>query len=707
LAKVRSSGLDFVGNINWGTHMCQFFKTQQDLLDVVVPYFVNGLKNNEFCVWVTSEFLTAKEAHEAMQKSMPNYQDYVSKGQIEIFPYTDWYLKEGKFELHRVLNAWVEKHDKALAAGYAGIRVTGNPFWIDNKKDWDDFTAYEAEINNVIDNYKMLVLCTYSIEKCHTDEIIDVVINHEFGMIKRNGKWTLIQSTAQKKVADALKKSERRFSDLYSSMTEGVAFHEILYDSNHQPIDYKIIDVNPSFEKITGLTNDDVVGKRASELYGTGNSPYLDVYSKVAASGQPESFETYFPPMEKHFSISCVSSSKGKFTTVFHDITARKITEEALSQAKADWERTFDSVPDLIAILDNDHNIVRANKAMANALKTSPEKCVGLSCYDHVHGTNCPPDFCPHTKTLKDGKEHMAEVHEETLGGDFLVSTTPLLDEQGKMTGSVHVARNITERKKAEEGMSRIQRKLEENACQLEEYANQMEQLAEQRAKQLKDAERMAAIGQTASMVGHDIRNPLQAIIGDLYLVKDELKSVSDVESKKSIQDSIDAIEDNIFYINKIVSDLQDYTRPISPSFEEINLKHLIQSTIAIINIPKNTQANIEVEDNLFFKSDAAYLKRALTNLTINALQAMPNGGELTVKAFSQNGKTKISIKDTGVGIPQDVKDKLFMPLFTTKSKGQGLGLAVVKRLVEGLNGKITFESQEGAGTEFTVEFPN
>jgi PAS domain S-box-containing protein len=706
LAKIRNSGLDFVGNINWGTHMCQFFKTQQDLLDVVVPYFVNGLKNNEFCVWVTSEFLTSSEAHVAMQKVMPNYQEYVTKGQIEIFPYSEWYLKEGKFELHRVLNAWVEKHDKAIEAGYAGIRVTGNPFWLDNKKDWDDFTAYEAEINNVIDNYKMLVLCTYSIEKCNTDEIIDVVINHEFGMIKRDGKWSLIQSTAQKKISDALKKSERHFSDLYSSMTEGVAFHEIIYDSLHQPIDYKVVDVNPSYEKITGLCKEDVIGKKASELYGLGVAPFLDIYAKVAASGQPESFETFFLPMEKYFSISCVSSTKGKFTTVFHDVTTRKNSEDALNKAKADWERTFDSVPDLIAILDNDHNIVRANKAMANALKTPAEQCVGLTCYDHVHGTNCPPAFCPHTKTLLDGKEHIAEVHEETLGGTFLVSTTPLLDEQGRMTGSVHVARNITERKKAEDEKARIQKKLEENACQLEEFANQMEQLAEQRAKQLKDSERMAAIGQTASMVGHDIRNPLQAIIGDLFLVKEELKCVSELECKESIKESIVAIEDNIFYINKIVSDLQDYTKPVNPTFEEIKLKQLILSTVSIINIPKNTQTNIDVPENLPFKSDPAYLKRILTNLAINALQAMPNGGQLTIKAEIKKEKTAIIIKDTGVGIPKNVQDKLFLPLFTTKSKGQGLGLAVVKRLVEGLNGKISFKSVEGTGTEFTVEFP-
>jgi PAS domain S-box-containing protein len=707
MAKVRSSGLDFVGNINWGTHMCQFFKTQQDLLDVVVPYCVNGLKNNEFCIWVTSEFLTTQEAHKAMQQTLPNYQDYVAKGQIEIVPYTDWYLKQEKFELKRILNMWVEKHNKAIAAGYSGLRATGNPFWLSNKKEWQDFTAYEAEINNVISKYKMLVLCTYSIDKCQADEIIDVVTNHEFSMIKREGKWTLIQSTVQKKTADALVKTERKFSELYSSMTEGVAFHEIVYDQQDMPEDYKILDVNPSFEKITGLCKEETRGKTASEVYGTGNPPYIDIYAKVAETGKPKTFETYFTPLNKYFSISCISTAKGNFTTVFHDITERKKAEEALNQAKTDWERTFDSIPDLIAILDNNHQIVRANKAMATALKLPPEKCIGLSCYNHVHGTSCPPDFCPHSKTIRDGEEHVAEVHEETLGGDFLVSTTPLFDEQDLMVGSVHVARNITERKKAEEDMAKIQIQLKQNASKLEEYANKMEQLAEQRAQQIKATERMVAIGQTASMVGHDIRNPLQAIIGDVYLVKEELQSLPESENKQAIKESIAAIEDNIFYINKIVSDLQDYTRPLKPAVEEINIKQLIQNILSISNIPKNIQTNVIVEDDLTLNSDPAYLKRALTNLAINAIQAMPNGGEINIKAQSTSNIIKINIKDTGVGIPKEVKDKLFMPLFTTKAKGQGLGLAVVKRLAEGLGGKVSFESEEGSGTEFTVEFPN
>ncbi|MCY2928611.1 MAG: PAS domain S-box protein [Planctomycetota bacterium] len=132
------------------------------------------------------------------------------------------------------------------------------------------------------------------------------------------------------------------------------------------------------------------------------------------------------------------------------EITERKRQEEALRCAKEEWERTFDSVPDLIAILDDQHRVVRANRAMAQRLGITPEQCVGLPCYKAVHGTDSPPDFCPHAQTLRDGWQHSTEVHEDRLGGDFLVSTTPMFSSEGKMTGSVHVARDITEQKLAE-----------------------------------------------------------------------------------------------------------------------------------------------------------------------------------------------------------------------------------------------------------------
>nr|MBC8234410.1 GAF domain-containing protein [bacterium] len=130
--------------------------------------------------------------------------------------------------------------------------------------------------------------------------------------------------------AEALRGSEEIYRSLYSSMSEGVSLHEIIYNESGEAVDYKILDVNPSYEIITCLDRETAIGKKASEFYGTGNPPYMDIYAKVAATGQPASFETYFPPMDKHFSISVFSPRRGQFATIFSDITKRKQVEEQL-----------------------------------------------------------------------------------------------------------------------------------------------------------------------------------------------------------------------------------------------------------------------------------------------------------------------------------------------------------------------------------------
>ncbi len=253
-----------------------------------------------------------------------------------------------------------------------------------------------------------------------------------------------------------------------------------------------------------------------------------------------------------------------------------------------------------------------------------------------------------------------------------------------------------------------LQLKLEDKAAEVEEFANQMEQLANDRAKQLKDAERLSAIGATAAMVGHDIRNPLQAIVSDLYLVTTDVDTLDiNQEAKKNLLDNIKNIEDNIFYINKIVADLQDFARPLNPNKEQINVAATINEALSMVKLPDNVNLVIKIPDNLpRLTADSTMIKRVLVNLLQNAAQAMPKGGDLTIETNYTRHQLTISVQDTGEGIPEEVRTKLFTPLTTTKSKGQGFGLAVVKRMTEAMGGKVTFETETGKGTKFTLKFP-
>ena len=264
---------------------------------------------------------------------------------------------------------------------------------------------------------------------------------------------------------------------------------------------------------------------------------------------------------------------------------------------------------------------------------------------------------------------------------------------KGKIYGVGAIITDITEIKK--------------NERKLEQYSKNLKKLLKSARSSSKMLSVLAGIGETARMVGHDIRNPLQAIAGDLYLIDSDTASFPEGETKKSLQESVKSIEDNLMYIAKIIEDLQDYARVIKPNFEKFDFEKALSEVLLIVPIPDNLQVEIDVEKNLpECTADYSMLKRVLSNLVHNAVQAMPNGGTLTISASHKDDCVSFSVADTGVGIPEEIKPKLFQPMFTTKAKGQGLGLAVVKRLVEALNGGITFESQEGKGTKFIVQLP-
>jgi PAS domain S-box-containing protein len=381
----------------------------------------------------------------------------------------------------------------------------------------------------------------------------------------------------------------------------------------------------------------------------------------------------------------------------FNLINKLKRTQQQLEKERNLLQATMDGAKNMhLVYLDRRFNFIRVNEAYAKTCGYTPEQMVGKNHFDlYPHAEN-EAIF----KTVRDTaipveyKDKLFIFPDQPERGETYWDWTlqPATDIDGRVEGLVFSLVETTERKK-------IQTKLEK-------YANQMEELAAERARQLTRVERLIAIGQTAGMVGHDIRNPLQAIAGELYLAKEELHSVTDNEAKKNLQESLSSIEENLYYIDKIVADLQDYTKPLNPCLEKICIEKAIEEALLIVTIPNNLQVNIGTEDCQPFTADLSMLKRALINLIQNAVQAMPEGGTLKINAKCKDNYAYISVQDSGEGIPHEVQDKLFTPLFTTKSKGQGFGLAVVKRLVEAQDGKITFESQKGKGTTFTIQLP-
>ncbi|MDD4248678.1 MAG: MEDS domain-containing protein, partial [Methanosarcina sp.] len=217
--KLRNSGIDIIGDVPWGTHFCQFYQTKKDLMDILVPYFKAGLENNEFCIWITSQPLEVEEAKEALRKAVPDFDVYLGRGQIEIFPHTNGYINEGVFDSEKVISGWNEKLNQALEKGYEGLRATGDTCWLENE-GWSDFVNYENKIDSVIEKHQMIALCPYHLDMHNATEILDIALNHQFSLIKRAGKWDKIENSGRRRAEEAAVKAAKDWEQTFDAVPD-------------------------------------------------------------------------------------------------------------------------------------------------------------------------------------------------------------------------------------------------------------------------------------------------------------------------------------------------------------------------------------------------------------------------------------------------------------------------------------------------------
>jgi len=255
-------------------------------------------------------------------------------------------------------------------------------------------------------------------------------------------------------------------------------------------------------------------------------------------------------------------------------------------------------------------------------------------------------------------------------GKELLIETSSTLIEYKGKSAILTVARDITEK--------------------------------EQMQKQLENAQRLAVIGELAASVGHDLRNPLTGIKGAVYYLKMKLASKMDKKSKEML----DIIESDIRYSNKIINDLLDFSKDIRLVRAKTNIKSIVEENLAKMKIPKKVKIIDLTEKTPEIFVDVCQMNRVFENIIKNAVEAMPRGGKLEIKSEKVDHSLKITFRDTGQGISKENMGKLGSPLFTTKAKGVGMGLAICKRLAEAHGGSISVESKERVGTCVTVTVP-
>src|SRR3990172_5483200 len=341
-----------------------------------------------------------------------------------------------------------------------------------------------------------------------------------------------------------------------------------------------------------------------------------------------------------------------------------------LRDADLQWENTFNSITDLIIICGRDFRVVKANRALAHGLNTTTDRLKGKMCWEVFHSEialkpalNGPCPDCPHVVTLKTGNPSAMEIEYSSLGGIFQVTTFPVWNEKGVVTGTIHVAKDIT--------------------------------------------------GQMVSGIAHEINNPLNSILGyATYLLET-------VDDGSPLKDELDRIARAASRCKETVKRFLNFSRETPTRMEPVDIHEVVGEALAMC-YPTISAQGIkvmkEIGADLWINADKGQIEEVFINIILNACDATSRGGELFIIAHRDGSMStvqnrswiKVKINDTGCGILQENLKRIFDPFFTTKEpgKGTGLGLAVSHTIVKNHGGAIDVESTVGKGTTFIITLP-
>jgi PAS domain S-box-containing protein len=520
---------------------------------------------------------------------------------------------------------------------------------------------------------------------------------------------------------EGLRKSEERFRNLFNRVPVGA------YISTH---DGRFVDVNPAFVKMFGYSSrQEMLGiadikkelyfspdERGSHVLDTGKEE-VETYRMRRKDGSEIWVEDH-----GHY----IHDEQGRL--VYHegvlaDVTERKRLERELKQhsthlerlvnersselaeSEAQYRRLFESSP--IPLLEEDFSQVKKYlddlqtrgvrefrghftehpedlsncAAMVKVLRVNEAalKLYGAKSADEMRvelGRVLAPGFHARLReelvALAEGKTHFqSEFDNKTLTGDIkhvslVLNIIPGYEDT--LTKVLVSIVDLTEHKRMEE--------------------------------RLQQAERLAAVGETAAMVGHDLRNPLQGIAGAAYLLKQGSLST------EKRNEMIKLIEQNVDYSDGIVRDLTEYAAEIHLELVKATPKSIITGALRGVRIPARIALQDLTEAHPCIRIDPDRMKRIIINLVENAVDAMPQGGTLTIASKELDGTVEITFSDTGVGMPEKAMQNLWKPLQTTKAKGMGMGLAICKRIVDAHGGTISVKSKIGEGTTIIMTLP-
>lgn len=733
---MRSDRPQKIEDLKLGDHVCHIFEREEDRDAIATPFILIGLERGEKILCVTDA--NSKQAQKDLIEKRPDVSVYIESGQFSVIS-GDKFARGTDLEADEISSFIREETEAALAEGYFALRIINEMDWACRLPNFEQLVEQLAMVNKLIFDSKCLVLCQFdrrhflpimlqSVLHVYPAVIIDREIyenkcsfasgslpRSDLPELKLNNLIGLLKE--RKKLEQALQEEKRRSRII---MEKRLGIQAQMLDSVEQAAiasdaDGKITYWNHAAELFYGWSCKEALGRSILKIIP--DRDYTTQAEKIMSRlrcGKSWSGEFTFKHKDgKVFRVKVtdvpILDERGRLDGIISistDTTKRRLMVEQLSVEDVLCQAIIEQAVEGLCVC---HEIPEYPFLRFTVWNDKMKEITGYT-REEINCLGWRQSLYPDPEQQKQSADRMARVRsgQKLVGEEWEIArkdgrkrvlsvyTTFLnLGESPiYVLGMVH---DITEKKRAEEA--------------LKGYSEHLEALVEERTEQLKNAERLAAIGETAAMIGHDLRNPLQALFCMVYLAKERLNSgnISSLEGQLSLEDILDSMEESADYMNKIVSDIQDYARTLSLNLVKTDISYFIRDTLSTINIPDNVRITIQVEEKpLEFNIDLEKMKRIIINLVTNSLNAMPEGGRISIYISARQGGdfARISVKDTGVGIPEEILPKLFLPLFTTRSKGVGLGLSVCKRMVDAMGGNIVINSRVGEGTEAIIEIP-
>lgn len=482
------------------------------------------------------------------------------------------------------------------------------------------------------------------------------------------------------------KKNEALYRSLFENMESAFAYRQLITDDHGNPDDYTFLEVNKAFEKMCGASRDEIVGKRVTEIFPSvrdGQTDWIKKYGEVALTGEPFHSELYFDMLDKWFSVSCYSPQMGYFATISQDITKRKKSEENLKELSKFQSLLLNTPSIWICALNSDLEVTFWNKGAEVISGYSSQEALEddqmwRRIYPDADHRDTVIQTLGETKNTDTPSQNLESILIDKTGHQKTITwySHKLADDEDTPLGFLLIGVDISQRKHLESEIVRL--------------------------------ERLKALGELAAGVSHNLNNILTGILLPANMLREMSVPNSIREEVQDIFISATRAKDLVLQLN------QSVRRHSALSPEPVNVRQAIAEAIRATQMrwkdeseAKGIKISVETDNKDIepkAKATQSGLFDVLVNLILNAVDALPDGGEISISTHHRNNNIYIEVKDNGVGMSEDVQLKVFEPFFTTKMDiGTGLGLSTAYNQVQSWGGLLSVKSTLGLGTTLRI----